>query len=80
MPKFNVSWYAKGAIIDGATLIGAGEKGPEAILPLDQFWKKLDTVGRSETFNVSMTVNGAEDPEQWATKFARRLELQARGE
>ena len=29
----HVSWYAKGGIIDGATLIGAGEAGPEMILP-----------------------------------------------
>lgn len=32
--NFRVDWYAKGGIIDGATLIGAGEAGPEAIVPL----------------------------------------------
>ncbi len=30
-----VDWYAKGGIVDGATLIGAGERGAEAILPLE---------------------------------------------
>ena len=28
-----IRWYAKGGIVDGATLIGAGEAGPEMILP-----------------------------------------------
>ena len=28
-----VQWYARGGIVDGATLIGAGEAGPEMILP-----------------------------------------------
>ena len=42
-PKgFDVSWAAKGGIVDGATLIGAGEAGKEAIVPLDPFWKRLD--------------------------------------
>jgi len=33
LPSFWVDWYAKGGIVDGATLIGAGEAGPEMILP-----------------------------------------------
>ena len=32
----NVDWYAKGGIVDGATLIGAGEAGKEAIVPLER--------------------------------------------
>ena len=32
-PEFSVDWYAKGGFVDGATLIGAGERGPEMILP-----------------------------------------------
>lgn len=34
VPQISVDWYAKGGIVDGATLIGAGEQGPEAIVPL----------------------------------------------
>ena len=33
IPSLGVSWYARGGIVDGATLIGAGEAGPEMILP-----------------------------------------------
>lgn len=32
-PSFSIEWYARGGIVDGATLIGAGEAGPEMILP-----------------------------------------------
>ena len=32
-PSFAIDWYASGGIVDGATLIGAGEAGPEMILP-----------------------------------------------
>ena len=34
MPSFGVEWYAKGAIINGASIIGVGESGPEAVVPL----------------------------------------------
>ncbi|WP_440614739.1 phage tail tape measure protein [Bacillus subtilis] len=34
LPKMSVSWHAKGGILDSSTLIGAGEKGAEAIVPL----------------------------------------------
>lgn len=36
IPNLNISWYAKGGIVDGATLIGAGEAGKEAIIPLER--------------------------------------------
>lgn len=32
-PSIAVDWYAKGGFVDGATLIGAGEKGGELIWP-----------------------------------------------
>ena len=38
-----VEWYARGGIVDGATLIGAGEQGKEAIIPLERHteWIRL---------------------------------------
>lgn len=35
LPKVSVSWNARGAFFDGATLIGAGEAGREALIPLE---------------------------------------------
>lgn len=34
VPHFSISWYKMGAIFDDPTLIGIGEAGPEAALPL----------------------------------------------
>ena len=34
MPSFGVTWNAKGGIFDGPSIIGVGEKGPEAVIPL----------------------------------------------
>lgn len=34
IPSLGIDWYAKGGIVDGATLIGVGEAGPEAVVPL----------------------------------------------
>lgn len=36
IPHLSVTWYARGGIVDGATLIGAGEAGKEAIVPLER--------------------------------------------
>ena len=48
MPEFSVDWYAHGGFVDSATLIGAGEAGPEMILPkrgalMDEF---ADTIAK----------------------------------
>ena len=54
-PSLSISWYAKGGIVDGAALIGAGEKGAEAIVPLDPFWKRLDKM--AEATNTPVVIN-----------------------
>lgn len=36
IPHLNITWAAKGGIINGASLIGAGEAGKEAIIPLER--------------------------------------------
>ena len=52
IPKLGVEWYAKGGVMDGPTLFGmngsnamvGGEAGPEAILPLNTFYKKFTSI------------------------------------
>lgn len=52
VPKFGISWYKTGAIMDGDTifgmngntLLGGGEAGKEAILPLEPFYVRLDNM------------------------------------
>ncbi len=43
IPHLGVEWYARGGIVDGATLIGAGEEGKEAVVPLERHteWIRL---------------------------------------
>lgn len=82
-PSISVDWYAKGGIFDDPHLIGIGEKGAEAVLPLDPFWKRLDSIEQNSgskviNFSPQVTVNGAEDPEDWADRFVRRLRQEVR--
>lgn len=82
-PSISVTWGAKGGILDGATLIGAGEAGKEALLPLDRNTQWMDDLadrigGAGNTFNINMTVDGAENPEQYAQRFVRELRRQVR--
>jgi hypothetical protein len=43
-PKINVDWYAQGGIFDKASLIGVGEAGSEAVVPLDRFWNEIGNI------------------------------------
>lgn len=78
VPKLSLSWYAKGGIMDNPTLFGlaGGEAGPEAILPLNPFWKKLDEIANNvqggATFNIY--INGSDkDPKAIAEEVKRVL-------
>lgn len=42
VPNFDVTWFAKGGIFDSPSVIGVGEAGQEAVVPLDKFWKTLE--------------------------------------
>lgn len=60
VPNFSVSWNALGGIFDQPTIFntpagmqGVGEKGPEAILPLDTLWAKM-----KEILNEAIAASG----------------------
>ena len=44
VPHFGVNWYKTGGIFDGPSVIGVGEAGSEAVIPLDTLWEKLDNI------------------------------------
>lgn len=55
IPSLSVNWYAKGGIFNSPTVAGIGEAGPEAVIPLDTLWKKLDAIAAAtggNTFNI----------------------------
>lgn len=77
VPKFSVSWYKEGGILYGAQLfgmlgkrlLGGGEAGPEAVLPLRSFYEELSRIldrkltggGGPSQFNQYNTYNSPKD-------------------
>lgn len=73
IPDFDVNWYATGTIVDKPTILGAGEAGAEAIVPLigrrmdpfaDAVYKRIEEKMRfdslkaqSSTTNNNKTIN-----------------------
>lgn len=85
IPHLSIDWYAKGGIFTGASLIGVGEAGNEAVVPLQgQYMKPFaqeiarQMEGIRNNIVNYIEVNGAENPEDWAARFARELNMQAR--
>lgn len=82
-PVFSKSlqWFAKGGIFDAPSVIGVGEAGAEAVVPLDKMWAQMDRKldeHSSPQINQYFTVNGAQDPDMWATSAARTLKRELR--
>ena len=57
VPHVSVSWYKTGGIFDEPTIAGIGEAGPEAVVPLDQLWKKLDAIAAAAGGGEGVTIN-----------------------
>lgn len=71
-PKISVDWYAKGGIFNAPNLIGVGEAGPEAVVPLDRFWEKMDQMQTGQ--QIVININGANrDPREIAEEVRRIL-------
>ena len=60
MPSFDVEWYANGGIINQPSLIGAGESGPEAVVPLSANRLKplTDAIAEADARNNEKLLNG----------------------
>ena len=72
-PSLGIKWYAKGGIFDEPTIAGIGEAGPEAVVPLDKLWKKLDSL-QNGGMNINININGANaDPREIAQEVKRVL-------
>ena len=82
-PVFSSSlkWFARGGIFDAPSVIGVGESGAEAVVPLDKMWTQLGREFDEHSgpqVTQYFTVNGAQDPELWATSAARTLKRELR--
>ena len=57
-PVYKPNWYAKGGLFNGAQVIGIGENGPEAVLPLEnpRTMKKIaDSIVSSSDGSMGLT-------------------------
>ena len=78
VPKLSIDWYKTGGIFDSPSIIGVGEAGAEAVVPLDKLWDKLDNL-QGET-NIVINVNGAnKDPREIADEVRRILIKEVNG-
>ena len=61
-PKgFDVSWYKKGGIFDNPSIIGVGEAGAEAVVPLNKLWAKLDAIADASGGQTVINVYGSDN-------------------
>ena len=60
MPSFDVDWYARGGVFDGPNIIGVGEAGPEAVVPLSENRLKplTDAIAAADARNNEQLING----------------------
>lgn len=76
VPKVSVSWYKTGGIFDSPSIVGIGEAGPEAVVPLDTLWNKLDAIAdanRGEGVTINVYAAQGMDVNQLATEIEARL-------
>lgn len=84
IPHLSIDWYAKGGLFDSPSIIGVGEAGREAVVPLEgqymqPFAKAIAAeMGGGRNIVMNVTVNGAEDPEAWANRLMRRMQIESR--
>lgn len=71
IPKLGIDWYAKGGIFNNPSVIGVGEAGSEAVVPLDKFWKKLDAIAAT---NSPMVVNVYGSPHMSVDELATAVQ------
>lgn len=61
VPKMGVSWYAQGGVFDKASIIGVGENGREAVMPLDKNTGWISQLASKLNQNDSNNVNNLTD-------------------
>ena len=66
---FDIDWYKNGGIFNSPSLIGVGEAGSEAVVPLDKFWDKLDSLTASQP-----VINIYPAPNQSPREIAKEVE------
>lgn len=84
LPSFHISWYKKAMespyIFSDATLFGAGEAGDEMLYGRSRLMNDIKeaTQGTKNDVTINVTVNGADNPEEWGRRMASELRRQVK--
>ena len=75
VPHLDVDWYKRGGIFNGPQVIGVGESGSEAVIPLDKLWSKMDEIISASGGGIVVNVYGSAgmDVNQLAAAVEERL-------
>lgn len=84
LPSFHISWYKKAMespyVFSDATLFGAGEAGDEMLYGRSRLMSDIReaTRGTKNDVTINVTVNGADNPEEWGRRMASELRRQVK--
>lgn len=84
LPSFHISWYKKAMespyVFSDATLFGAGEAGDEMLYGRRRLMNDIKeaTRGAKNDVTINVTVNGADNPEEWGRRMASELRRQVK--
>lgn len=84
LPSFHISWYKKAMespyVFSDATLFGAGEAGDEMLYGRSRLMSDIKeaTQGTKNDVTINVTVNGADNPEEWGRMMASELRRQVK--
>ena len=56
IPSLGLKWYKNGGIFNSASVIGVGEAGTEAVVPLEKLWNNLDGMKSEIAQSLSETL------------------------
>jgi len=77
LPGLDVNWYGSGAIFRGPQVIGVGERGPEAVVPLSELGRIIrDAIsgnGRGSGATINMNNYGSVNPRRMARELSLEL-------
>ncbi len=90
VPHIGIEWYAKGGVFNGASVIGVGEAGPEAVVPFNKRGAQplaegiADALGGGRggdtyvTINLQATVREEADVDKIARRIAEMVKTRRR--
>lgn len=84
LPSFHISWYKKAMespyVFSDVTLFGAGEAGDEMLYGRSRLMSDIKeaTQGTKNDVTINVTVNGADNPEEWGRRMASELRRQVK--